>query len=90
MEKVCQRVLTNRAVQGIIGVVGKKSTHNNKEKHMASVRVGDFYTTSNSGIKGIVENIYAHNGRKVVELTVAGGETLFSTLPRGIRAKASA
>ena len=57
---------------------------------MASVRVGDFYTTSNSGIKGIVENIYARNGRKVVELTVAGGETLFSTLPRGLRAKVSA
>ena len=57
---------------------------------MASVRVGDFYTTSNSGIKGIVENIYAHNGRRVVELTVAGGETLFSTLPRGLRAKVSA
>ena len=57
---------------------------------MASVKVGDFYTTSNSGIKGIVENIYAHNGRKVVELTVAGGETMFSTLPRGLRATASA
>ena len=55
-----------------------------------SVRVGEFYTTSNSGIKGIVENITAHNGRKVVELTVQGGETLFSTLPRGVRAKVSA
>ena len=55
-----------------------------------SVKVGDFYTTSNSGINGIVEAITAHNGRKVVELTVAGGETLFSTLPRGLRAKASA
>ena len=50
-----------------------------------SVKVGDFYTTSNSGINGIVENVYSHNGRKVVELTVQGGETLFSTLPRGIR-----
>ena len=57
---------------------------------MASVKIGDFYTTSNSGIKGIVENITAHNGRKVVELTIQGGETLFSTLPRGVRAKASA
>jgi hypothetical protein len=57
---------------------------------MASVKQGDFYTTSNSGIKGIVENIYAHNGRKVVELTVAGGDTMFSTLPRGLRAKATA
>jgi hypothetical protein len=63
------------------------TTRRNK---MASVKIGDFYTTSVSGIKGIVENIYAHNGRKVVELTVAGGETLFSTLPRGIRAKVSA
>ena len=82
--------MTNRAVQGIIEVVGKSPTHNNKEKHMASVKVGDFYTTSNSGIKGIVENIYAHNGRKVVELTVQGGETIFSTLPRGLRATATA
>ncbi len=57
---------------------------------MASVKIGDFYTTSNSGIKGIVEAITAHNGRKVVELTVQGGETVFSTLPRGVRAKASA
>ena len=57
---------------------------------MASVKIGDFYTTSNSGIKGIVENITAHNGRKVVELTVQGGETTFSTLPRGVRAKVSA
>jgi hypothetical protein len=55
-----------------------------------SVKVGDFYTTSYSGINGIVENIYAHNGRKVVELTVQGGETLFSTLPRGIRASVTA
>jgi len=55
-----------------------------------SVKSGDFYTTSVSGIKGIVENVYAHNGRKVVELTVQGGETLFSTLPRGVRATATA
>ena len=55
-----------------------------------SVRVGDFYTTSNSGIKGIVENITKVNGRKVVEMTVQGGETLYSTLPRGLRAKVSA
>ena len=57
---------------------------------MASVKIGDFYTTANSGVKGIVENITAHNGRKVVELTIQGGETLFSTLPRGVRAKVSA
>jgi hypothetical protein len=55
-----------------------------------SVRVGDFYTTSNSGIKGIVENITAHNGRKVVELTIQGGDTMFSTLPKGLRATVSA
>ncbi len=55
-----------------------------------SVKAGDFYTTSVSGIKGIVENIYAHNGRKVVELTVQGGDTMFSTLPRGVRATATA
>ncbi len=55
-----------------------------------SVKVGDFYTTSNSGINGIVEAITAHNGRKVVELTVQGGETMFSTLPRGIRASVTA
>ena len=55
-----------------------------------SVKVGDFYTTSNSGINGIVEAIYAHNGRKVVELTVQGGDTMFSTLPKGLRATASA
>ena len=55
-----------------------------------SVKIGDFYTTANSGINGIVENITSHNGRKVVELTIPGGETLFSTLPRGVRAKVSA
>jgi hypothetical protein len=55
-----------------------------------SVKVGDFYTTSNSGINGIVEAITAHNGRKVVELTVQGGGQMFSTLPRGVRANASA
>ena len=56
----------------------------------ATLKQGDFYTTSNSGIKGIVENISKVNGRKVVEMTVQGGETLYSTLPRGIRAKVSA
>ncbi len=55
-----------------------------------SVKVGDFYTTSNSGINGIVDAITSHNGRKVVELTVQGGGQLFSTLPRGVRANASA
>ena len=55
-----------------------------------TLKQGDFYTTSNSGINGIVENISKHNGRKVVELTVQGGETVYSTLPRGLRAKVSA
>ena len=55
-----------------------------------SVKVGDFYTTSNSGINGIVEALTAHTGRKVVELPVQGGGQLFSTLPRGVRANASA
>jgi preprotein translocase subunit YajC len=81
--------LTNKRVDGIIGVSQQVISQQQGDK-MASVKVGDFYTTSNSGIKGIVENIYAHNGRKVVELTVQGGETLFSTLPRGIRATATA
>jgi hypothetical protein len=56
----------------------------------ATLKQGDFYTTSNSGIKGIVENITKVNGRKVVEMTVQGGETVYSTLPRGLRAKVSA
>ena len=54
-----------------------------------SLKVGDFYTTSNSGVKGIVAGIYASNGRKVVELATLNGER-FSTLPRGIRAVATA
>ena len=54
-----------------------------------SVKIGDFYTTSNSGIRGLVRDITAHNGRKVVELLTLDGE-VFSTLPRGVRAKVSA
>jgi hypothetical protein len=56
---------------------------------MASVKQGDFYTTSNSGIKGIVAGITARGNRKVVELVTLEGN-VFSTLPRGIRAKVSA
>ena len=56
---------------------------------MAAVKVGDFYTTSNSGIKGIVSAITARGNRKVVELTTLEGN-VFSTLPRGLRAKVSA
>jgi hypothetical protein len=55
----------------------------------ASIKVGDFYTTSNSGIKGIVSAITARGNRKVVELTTLEGN-VFSTLPRGLRAKVSA
>ena len=54
-----------------------------------SLKVGDFYTTSNSNVKGIVSDIYANNGRKVVALATLDGER-FSTLPRGIRAQATA
>ena len=56
---------------------------------MASVKIGDFYTTSNSGIKGLVAGITARGNRKVVELTTLEGN-VFSTLPKGVRAKASA
>ena len=56
---------------------------------MASVKIGDFYTTSNSGIRGLVAGITARGSRKVVELVTLEGN-VFSTLPRGIRAKVSA
>ena len=54
-----------------------------------SVKVGDFYTTSASGINGLVADITARGNRKVVELVTLEGN-VFSTLPRGIRAKVSA
>ena len=56
---------------------------------MASVKVGDFYTTSNSGIKGLVSGITARGNRKIVELVTLEGN-VFSTIPRGVRAKVSA
>ena len=56
---------------------------------MASVKVGSFYTTSVSGINGLVANITARGNRKVVELVTLEGN-VFSTLPRGLRAKVSA
>ena len=56
---------------------------------MASVKIGDFYTTSNSGIRGLVQDITARGNRKVVELVTLEGN-VFSTLPKGVRAKASA
>ena len=56
---------------------------------MASVKLGDFYTTSNSGIKGLVAGITARGNRKVVELVTLEGN-VFSTIPRGVRAKVSA
>lgn len=54
-----------------------------------SVKVGQAYTTSQSKVNGIVSDIYASNGRKVVELLTLDGMR-FSTLPRGIRAVATA
>ena len=54
-----------------------------------ALKVGDFYTTSVSGINGVVAAITASRGRKVVELVTLDGN-VFSTLPRGIRAKVSA
>jgi hypothetical protein len=59
------------------------------EIQMASVKVGSFYTTSVSGINGIVAGITARGNRKVVELLTLDGN-VFSTLPKGIRAKVSA
>ena len=53
------------------------------------VKVGDFYTTSASGIRGLVSDITARGNRKVVELVTLEGN-VFSTLPKGIRAKVSA
>ena len=56
---------------------------------MASIKVGSLYTTPVSKVNGIVAEIYANNGRKVVELMTLEGPR-FSTLPRGVRAKATA
>ena len=56
---------------------------------MASVKVGSFYTTSVSGINGIVAGITARGNRKVVELVTLEGN-VFSTVRRGVRAKVSA
>jgi hypothetical protein len=50
-----------------------------------SVKVGDTYRTSRSGLRGTVLDIHKHNGRKIVEMTV-NDDVIFSTLPRGIRA----
>ena len=55
----------------------------------ASVKVGSFYTTSVSGINGIVAGITKRGNRKIVELVTLDGN-VFSTLPRGLRAKVSA
>tara|TARA_B110000211_G_scaffold63521_1_gene72764 strand:+ start:28 stop:201 length:174 start_codon:yes stop_codon:yes gene_type:complete len=54
-----------------------------------ALKVGDFYTTSVSGINGVVAAITSSRGRKVVELVTLDGN-VFSTIPRGIRAKVSA
>ena len=54
-----------------------------------SLKAGDLYTTSVSGINGVIANITASRGRKVVELVTLEGN-VFSTVPRGVRAKVSA
>ena len=54
-----------------------------------SVKIGDLYSTSHSGINGVIANITARGNRKVVELVTLEGN-VFSTLPKGVRAKVSA
>ena len=49
---------------------------------MASVKVGDFYTTSNSVSVASSSDITARGNRKVVELVTLEGN-VFSTLPKG-------
>ena len=50
----------------------------------SAVKAGSLYTTSLSGINGIVEEVTKHNGRNVVRLLTLDGE-VFSTVPRGVR-----
>ena len=54
-----------------------------------SVKIGDLYSTSHSGINGVIANITARGNRKVVELVTLEGN-VFSTLPKGVRAKVAA
>ena len=54
-----------------------------------TLKAGDLYSTSVSGINGVIVDITANRGRKVVELLTLDGN-VFSTLPKGIRAKVSA
>ena len=57
---------------------------------MASVKVGDFYTTSNSGIKwprGRHHRSWQPQGCRV---GYSRRKRVFSTLPKGVRAKVSA
>ena len=49
---------------------------------MSAIKAGSLYTTSVSGINGIVEEVTKHNGRNVVRLLTLDGE-IFSTVPRG-------
>ncbi len=51
---------------------------------MAAIKAGSLYTTSVSGINGIVEEVTKHNGRNVVRMLTLDGE-IFSTVPRGVR-----
>ena len=54
-----------------------------------TLKAGDLYSTSVSGINGVIVDITANRGRKVVELLTLDGN-VFSTLPKGVRAKVSA
>ena len=54
-----------------------------------TLKAGDLYSTSVSGINGVIANITASRGRKIVELVTLEGN-VFSTVPRGVRAKVSA
>jgi hypothetical protein len=50
----------------------------------SAIKAGSLYTTSYSGINGIVEEVTKHNGRNIVRLLTLDGE-VFSTVPRGVR-----
>ena len=50
----------------------------------SAIKAGSLYTTSFSGINGIVEEVTKHNGRNIVRLLTLDGE-VFSTVPRGVR-----
>ena len=77
--------MTNQRIKGIIEVSHKSDTTRMEHKMATSaVKAGSLYTTSLSGINGIVEEVTKHNGRNVVRLLTLDGE-IFSTVPRGVR-----